>query len=48
MRSTCAEPSFPMSASGLWLSVLLFVLMPVLVSVLQSAEAGKVASGAVG
>lgn len=48
MRSTCAEPSFPTSASGLWLSVLLSVFMPVLVSVLQSAEAGKVASGAVG
>lgn len=46
MRSTCTEPSFPTSVSGVWLSVLLFVFM--LVSVLQSAEAGKVASGAVG
>lgn len=44
MRNTCAEPSFPTPASGLWLSVLL----PVLVSVLLSVEAGKVASGAVG
>lgn len=48
MRRTRAEPSFPTSASGLGLSVLLSVFMPVLVSVLQSAEAGKVASGAVG
>lgn len=44
MRSTCAEPSFPTSASGLWLSV----FMPVLVSVLLSVEAGKVGGGAVG
>lgn len=45
MRSTCAEPSFPASASGLGLSMLLSVFVPVLVSVLRSAEAGKVASG---
>lgn len=38
MRRTCAEPS---SASGLWPSV----FTPALVSVLQSAEAGKVAGG---
>lgn len=48
MRSTCVEPSSPTSASGLWPSVLLSVFKPVLLSVLQSAEAGKVASGAVG
>lgn len=48
MRSTCAEPSFPTSASGLWLSVLFSVFTPVLAWVLQSAEARKVACGAVG
>lgn len=44
MSSTCAEPSLPTSASGLWLSV----FTPVLLSVLQSAEAGKVGRGALG
>lgn len=48
MRRRCAEPSFPASVSGLWLSVLLSVLASVLLSVLQSVEAGKVGSGAVG
>lgn len=44
MRSTCVELSVPASVSGLWLSV----RVPVLVSALQSAEARKVGSGAVG
>ena len=52
MSRTCAEPSFPASASGLGPSVLLSVLLSVfasvLLSMLRSAEAGKVGSGAVG
>lgn len=40
MRNTCAEASFPASASALWPSVLLLPLL--------SAEAGQVASGASG
>lgn len=46
MRSTCAEPSFPTSASGLWLSLLLSEFALLLESVLLSVEVAKVASGA--
>lgn len=44
MRSTCAEPSLPLSTSALWLSVL-FDFTPLLESPLQSGEAEEVASG---
>lgn len=46
MRMTCAEPSFPTSPSGFWVSA--FMPPPPLMSVLLAVDAEKVASGITG